>query len=302
MAIGGKISDNQLNFQFFWHKRPGQIYINTWHGTPLKYMGYDIPGNKTSLKNVQRNLLMTDFLISPNKHTTHIFFDRYKLNGLYEGQILESGYPRNDVLQKRDATIKDQLIEAGLVLLNKPIVLYTPTWKGTSINNPAGSLEQIYSEVMYLQSKHPDLQILLKVHPYAYQQAKSYEKLRKLLIPDQFDPGRVLSITDILITDYSSIFFDFEITERPIIFYTWDKEQYQNYRGMYFEDDELPGPVLDSIKDVSDYLSRVKNIKQTSQYSGRKLMTSHDDGQVTKRIVNRILKKSMMIKLVILPQ
>ena len=177
------------------------------------------------------------------------------------------------------------------MLLNKPIVLYTPTWKGTSINNPAGSLEQIYSEVMYLQSKHPDLQILLKVHPYAYQQAKSYEKLRKLLIPDQFDPGRVLSITDILITDYSSIFFDFEITERPIIFYTWDKEQYQNYRGMYFEDDELPGPVLDSIKDVSDYLSRVKNIKQTSQYSGRKLMTSHDDGQVTKRIVNRIFKK-----------
>lgn len=289
--LAAKYLITNSTFNFFWHKRAGQIYINTWHGTPLKYMGYDIPGNKTSLKNVQRNLLMTDFLISPNKHTTHIFFDRYKLNGLYEGQILESGYPRNDVLQKRDATIKDQLIEAGLVLLNKPIVLYTPTWKGTSINNPAGSLEQIYSEVMYLQSKHPDLQILLKVHPYAYQQAKSYEKLRKLLIPDQFDPGRVLSITDILITDYSSIFFDFEITERPIIFYTWDKEQYQNYRGMYFEDDELPGPVLDSIKDVSDYLSRVKNIKQTSQYSGRKLMTSHDDGQVTKRIVNRIFKK-----------
>lgn len=273
-------------FNFFWQKRPGQIYINTWHGTPLKYMGYDIPGNKASLKNVQRNLLMTDFLLSPNEHTTHIFFDRYKLDGLYDGKILESGYPRNDLLQNRDATIREQLISSGIQLSNKPIVLYTPTWKGTSINNPAGSLEQIYAEITFLQTKHPELQILLKVHPYAYGQARLFGKLQPYLIPDQYDPSRILSITDILITDYSSIFFDFAITGRPIIFYTWDKEQYQNYRGMYLKDSELPGPVLDSIAEVSECLS--SHHFSADYPKSIENMIHYDDGQVTKRIVERI--------------
>ncbi|MFL2114589.1 CDP-glycerol glycerophosphotransferase family protein [Leuconostoc carnosum] len=273
-------------FNFFWQKRPGQIYINTWHGTPLKYMGYDIPGNKASLKNVQRNLLMTDFLLSPNEHTTHVFFDRYKLNGLYNGKILESGYPRNDLLQTKDETIREQLISSGIELANKPIVLYTPTWKGTSINNPAGSLEQIYAEITFLQKKHPELQILLKVHPYAYGQARAFSKLQPYLIPDQYDPSRILSITDILITDYSSIFFDFAITGRPIIFYAWDKEQYQNYRGMYLKDSELPGPVLDSIVEVSDYLSNHhSNVNYSKSIAN---MIHYDDGQVTKRIIERI--------------
>ncbi len=84
-------------FQSFWHKKPDQVYLNTWHGTPLKYMGYDIPGSKTSLKNVQRNLLMADYIISPNAHTSHVFLDRYKLNGLYQGEVLEGGYPRIDL-------------------------------------------------------------------------------------------------------------------------------------------------------------------------------------------------------------
>lgn len=279
-------------FNFFWHKRPGQIYINTWHGTPLKYMGYDIPGNKTSLKNVQRNLLMADYIISPNMHTTHVFFDCYKLRGLYKGKILETGYPRNDILQNKDGSVIDDLKAEGIKLDNRKIVLYTPTWKGTFITNPTINLNQIMAEVDYLQYRHPDVQILVKVHPYAYSQAANHEKLKDILVPDYFDANRVLSVTDILITDYSSIFFDFQITHRPIIFYAWDKEQYDYYRGMYLEDKQLPGNVFTDISDVSEELTNLYFDK--SKYNESiKRMSPYDDGESTERIVKRIFDKNI---------
>ncbi|MCT8395769.1 glycosyltransferase [Weissella soli] len=276
-------------FQSFYAKRPGQTYINTWHGTPLKYMGYDIPGSKTSLKNVQRNFLMTDYLLSPNEHTTHIFADRYKLNGLYEGKILETGYPRNDVLQHRDETILRQLVVDGVQLNGKPIVLYTPTWKGTSITNPSGSMQQIVAEVNVIQAMNPDKQVLVKVHPYAYSMAKQEQNLVDILIPDQYDANRVLSVTDYLITDYSSIFFDFLVTGRPIFFYAWDKEQYDLYRGMYLEDSELPAPVMEDIHDIGKAIAEYSH-NQPEYDALAQRMVAYDDGHVTERIVARIFE------------
>ncbi|MFC6178471.1 CDP-glycerol glycerophosphotransferase family protein [Weissella sagaensis] len=280
-------------FQSFWHKKPDQIYVNTWHGTPLKYMGYDIPGSKTSLKNVQRNLLMADYIISPNKHTSHVFLDRYKLNGLYQGEILESGYPRIDLTYGHDqAQTISYLLQSGVRIdRDKSIVMYTPTWKGTSITNPSGGINQIFEEVNCLKQLNPDKNILVKVHPYAYQLAKRHDKLHQYLVPDEMDANLILGITDILITDYSSIFFDYLVTDKPIIFYAWDHELYSSYRGMYFDDDELPGPILDDIAAVGHTLQDIDQVytqyQQKYQQLKEKIVT-YDDGQVTERIVQTI--------------
>ncbi|QIL50798.1 glycosyltransferase [Weissella coleopterorum] len=275
-------------FQNFFHKRRGQHYINTWHGTPLKFMGYDVPGSKTSLKNVQRNFMMTDFLISPNKHTTNLFLNKYKLNGMYEGTILESGYPRNDILFDYDESVLTDLRSMGIHLNGKPIVLYTPTWKGTAINSPAGSMEQILAETNILQTANQDKQILVKVHPYAYRQALREPQLSKILIPDVIDANRILSIVDTLVTDYSSIFFDFLITNRPIVFYSWDKEQYDIYRGMYLDESDLPAPVLNNINEVADYISKNYDTNNNRYQSMKLKMTSLEDGLSTQRVIDRI--------------
>lgn len=280
-------------FQSFWHKKPDQIYVNTWHGTPLKYMGYDIPGSKTSLKNVQRNLLMADYIISPNNHTSHVFLDRYKLNGLYQGEVLESGYPRIDLTYGHDqAQTIVYLQQSGVRIdTDKPIVMYTPTWKGTSITNPSGSINQIFEEIKCLKQLNPDKNILVKVHPYAYQLAKCHEKLHQYLVPDEMDANLILGITDILITDYSSIFFDYLVTDKPIIFYAWDHELYSSYRGMYFDDDELPGPILDDIVSVGQTLQAIDQVHTQYQQKYQQLkekIVAYDDGQVTERIVQTI--------------
>lgn len=280
-------------FQSFWHKKTEQIYINTWHGTPLKFMGYDIPGSKTSLKNVQRNLFMADYIISPNEHTSHVFLDRYKLNGLYQGKVLEAGYPRIDLTygNNHEATL-NYLKQQGIQIdQKKPIVMYTPTWKGTSITNPSGSINQIYEEIKVLKQLNPDKNILVKVHPYAYKLASRHEELKAYLVPDEVDANLILGITDILITDYSSIFFDFMVTDKPIIFYAWDHELYSSYRGMYFKDSELPGPIFDDIQQVGQALQQIDQVivnYKVKYQSLKEKIVPYDDGQVTKRIVQTI--------------
>lgn len=280
-------------FQSYVNKKADQVYINTWHGTPLKYMGYDIPGSKTSLKNVQRNFLMADFILSPNEHTSHVFLDRYKLNGLFEGQILEGGYPRIDFTINQDNTgVIDYLIKNGIQINeDQPIVLYTPTWKGTSINNPSQSLGQIKAELAVLREKNPDKNILIKVHPYAYSAVKLDKDLVQYLVPDELDANKVLSLVDVLITDYSSIFFDYLVTDKPIIFYTWDAELYSRYRGMYFEDAELPGPIVSDINSVALMLRDPETViaQSKNQYTAMKAkIVPYDDGHVTERMVAHI--------------
>lgn len=283
-------------FQSFWHKKPAQVYLNTWHGTPLKYMGYDIPGSKTSLKNVQRNLLMANYIISPNAHTSHVFLDRYKLNGLYQGEVLEGGYPRIDLTyaHEQKSTLA-YLQQSGVQLdLTQLIVMYTPTWKGTSITNPSGSIQQIYEEIKQLKQLNPDKNILVKVHPYAYPLAKRHEGLRPYLVPDEMDANLILGITDVLITDYSSIFFDYLVTDKPVIFYAWDHELYSSYRGMYFDDNELPGPILDDIESVGHALQHTNQISEHYQHKYQQIkekVVPYDDGQVTTRIVQTVFNQ-----------
>ena len=94
---------NNSTFQSFFIPKNDQIYINTWHGTPLKRMGFDIPGNPAHSQNVVRNFLSADYLLSPNDHTTKILLDSYKLNGLYNGEIIQEGYPRIDLTYHKDS-------------------------------------------------------------------------------------------------------------------------------------------------------------------------------------------------------
>lgn len=95
--------------------------------------------------------------------------------------------------------------------------------------------------VMELKN-NTDYQVLVKVHPFVYKTALKYKELKPYLIPDSFDTNELLSVVDLLITDYSSIFFDFLVTDNPIIFYSPDYEEYKNDRGFYIKPDVLPGP------------------------------------------------------------
>ena len=298
---------NNSTFQNFYVKKEGQTYINTWHGTPLKKMGFDIPDEIFGARNVLRNLLMADYFISPNQYTTEVFRQAYKLDGLYSGEIIENGYPRIDMTTCQNEDIYKQLAQAGVNIdRQRKIILYTPTWKGNDFQNPRTLNNQLRAEIDLIHEKlGNEYQVLCKVHPFAYEQVKEAGYLDGYLIPDSFDANQVLSITDVLITDYSSIFFDYLVTNKPIIFYCWDKEGYEAERGLYFSENLLPGPVETTIFGVVERLQNLTQVQDEYKDKYQEMkdkMCSYQDGNVTAKIANYIFKQEQEVNIVKVPR
>ncbi|MFP7479755.1 CDP-glycerol glycerophosphotransferase family protein [Terribacillus saccharophilus] len=293
---------NNATFQSFFIPKDNQVYINTWHGTPLKSMGFDIPGNPAHSQNVVRNFLSASYLLSPNEHTTKMFTDSYKLKGLFEGEIIQEGYPRIDLTYNTDREEFIRLLKSTGVKINgqKPTILYAPTWKGTTISRVNNDVYQIMADMAYLENHIGyAYNLMVKVHPYLYDEALKVPELKDRLIPDYIDTNQMLSVTDILLTDYSSIFFDFMVTDKPILFYMWDQDEYSVDRGRYLDNSELPGPTLLNIREV---LKAIKNIDEVrsvykENYEVNKArFTAFDDGEVTKRIVSYIFNGAQSLQ------
>ena len=280
---------------FYFTKKPEQVFVNTWHGIPLKTLGYDVPNGKFTTRNMTRNFLLTDFLISPCRFMTKIYLESYKLGGLYTGKLIENGYPRNDLLfdTKRD-DIVEKLINRGIPVDDKrKIILYAPTWKGSSFDRADMDIAR-YDEFCDFLSEHIDTkkyQILIKPHPMVYKLLSDREKRSGRYIPQSIDTDELMSVTDVLVSDYSSIFFDFLLTDRPIIFYIPDLESYREYRGVYFGLHELPGPYSGDMGDIAEWINRAETLRSEYGSAYEKMKTwscEFDDGKVSQKVVDGV--------------
>lgn len=281
---------NNATFPAYFTKKPQQIYINTWHGTPLKHMGFDVKNNLKGSQNTMKNFLASDYMISPNAHTTNIFKHAFKLDGLYSGEILEMGYPRIDLTINTTANEAREYLAEHLNLKKNPIILYCPTWRGKNVNDPENSLLNIFEEIKLLNQKLPH-QVLVKVHPFVYSKAKEMPELKPYLVPDFLDTNQLMPAVDLMITDYSSIFFDFLVTDKPIVFYVPDLDKYQNERGVYIDLCALPGPVADNIQDVITLVSNesYKDADVQEKYAKFKHnFVNYENGSVTERLIESV--------------
>ncbi|EGQ4173276.1 glycosyltransferase [Staphylococcus pseudintermedius] len=281
---------NNATFPAYFTKKPEQVYINTWHGTPLKHMGFDVKNNLKGSQNTMKNFLASDYMISPNAHTTNIFKYAFKLDGLYSGEILEIGYPRIDLTINTTANEAREYLAEHLNLKKNPIILYCPTWRGKNVNDPENSLLNIFEEIKLLNQKLPH-QVLVKVHPFVYSKAKEMPELKPYLVPDFLDTNQLMPAVDLMITDYSSIFFDFLVTDKPIVFYVPDLDKYQNERGVYIDLCALPGPVADNIQDVITLVSNesYKDADVQGKYAKFKHnFVNYENGSVTERLIESV--------------
>ena len=286
---------NNTSFPPYFIKKKGQVYVNTWHGTPLKTLGKDMKGPLGQHKNLQRNFLQTDYLIHPNKYTERAIDRSHDLIGIYQGKIIEEGYPRADALFQSDTREVRQKMERQLhIKLKKRIFLYAPTWRGNvgQVVDEANDLSKIYRQ---LAEKVPqDATLLLKVHSLAYKSIADNQQIMEKCIPDSFDTDELLSAVDVLITDYSSLFFDFLLTRRPIVFFQYDQQNYIRDRGMYLDLSTLPGPICKTIREVTAWFDHLDELKQKYKESYEQMLDRycpHDDGHNTKRIVNIVFEQ-----------
>lgn len=287
---------NNSTWQYYFSKKPGQVIVNTWHGIPLKSLGYDVPEGKITVSNIIRNMLFTDYLISPVEFTTDNFRHAFKLEGIFPGKIIETGYPRiDDTLHPDRDLVERDLRIAGVKYDNsKKLILYAPTWRGLKYATPDVEIDKYnkFIETIYKHVDKNEYQVLFKPHQIVYKSLAEKGLLQENYVPATVNTNALLGITDILISDYSSIFFDFLVTDRPVIFYVPDLEFYEKERGLYFPVENLPGPVSDDLEQIARWCGDIENYStffDFSKYASvKEKYTKNDDGNVCERIVNAV--------------
>jgi CDP-glycerol glycerophosphotransferase len=276
------------------HKRPGQTVINTWHGTPLKRMGYDMPDGAYEAANTLRNFLSSDVLLSQNPHMTRMYRDAYRLDGVFAGRILELGYPRTDRQHLDPAATADgirMLRASGIELGARRLVVYAPTWKGSSFSNPLDDADELLVTVARLQSQLGDgYLVALKAHQ-AVHEAVAGHAGHGVLISNEMPTNVVLGLTEVLITDYSSIFIDFLATGRRIVFFTPDVADYSRDRGTYFSPDELPGEVVGTVDELAGAILAPRGAREELAARWRADFTSRDDGHASERVIDAVFRE-----------
>ncbi|MEO7122377.1 MAG: glycosyltransferase [Lacisediminihabitans sp.] len=293
---------NNATFPPEFSKRPGQVYLNTWHGTPLKRMGYDMPNGAMDSANTLRNFVSADFLLSQNAFMTEQMYAKaYKLRGIYRGKVIETGYPRVDHQFLDDQQFADgraRLEAAGLDLRGRRIVLYAPTWKGNSFSNPADDARELFATVQGLQARlgDDDYVVLLKTHQVVHRFAAANPTLARVLVSNDIPTNTVLGLSDLLITDYSSIFFDFLATDRPIVFFTPDLNDYSTSRGTYMPLEQLPGAICGTLDELAVAVAQAgsdptPSSARNAQYGQwREQFVTHDDGKSSQRVVSVVFR------------
>lgn len=293
---------NNATFTPEFSKRPSQVYLNTWHGTPLKHMGYDMPDGATGSANTLRNFVAADFLLSQNAFMTEEMYAKaYKLRGIYEGRVIETGYPRVDhqfLDEPRIAAERARLEAAGLDLRGRRIVLYAPTWKGDSFSAPEDDARELFNTVQGLQARlgEDEYIVLLKTHQVVHRFAASNPTLARALVPNDTPTNTVLGLSDILITDYSSIFFDFLASDRPIVFFTPDAADYSGSRGTYMATEQLPGASCSTLDELSAAVAEAGCADEAAsdahaRYAQwKERFVTHEDGHSSQRVIDIVFR------------
>ncbi|EOQ20890.1 CDP-glycerol glycerophosphotransferase family protein [Bacillus cereus] len=284
-----------------WLSKPKHTtYVQTWHGTPLKKLAGDMkevhmPGTTTEKykDNFHREAQNWDYLLSPNGYSTGIFKRAFQ----FQKNVVEAGYPRNDFLYvnnnlKAIGALKKQ---NGLPI-DKKIILYAPTWRDDQFYNKGRYKLDLQLDLQLLQKRlDSDYIILLRMH-YLVAEQFDLEPYKGFVydFSKHVDINELYLLSDLLITDYSSVFFDYANLKRPIIFYTYDIDSYRDkLRGFYFDlETEAPGPVVMNTEEVLEEILKFEMVglgafaeKYNTFYNNYCYL---EDGFASKRVVEKI--------------
>ena len=279
-------------------KREGNIYLQTWHGTPLKRLVFDMndvySANPNYKKHFYEQSRRWDYLISPNQYSSDIFKSAFKFDKI----MLEFGYPRNDILYHENKTEIAQSLKAKLgIPLDKKVILYAPTWRDDEFYGAGKYKFNLKLDLQEMKKQLGDeYVIILRMHYFIadHIDTKGAEKFAYNL-SSYDDIAELYLISDLLITDYSSVFFDYANLKRPILFFTYDLEKYRDtLRGFYIDvENEVPGPLLKTSDDVIASIKHIESIQQAYQNKYEAFydkFCSWENGTASKQVVEEVFK------------
>lgn len=272
-------------------KRKNQIYIQTWHGTPLKRLAFDqktinFPGvsKEKYLKEFKRDIEMWDYLLAQNKYSEDIFRSCFK----FDKTIITEGYPRNTELNI--TKLEENSLLDNIFKKDKINVLYIPTFR-----------EDQKTHRYYYDDKLPkDFEKLLEIENINVIYRGHYLVKGNYTFSDNFfDLSNYNNVndlylrSDVLITDYSSVIFDYANLLKPMIFWPFDLKIYENdLRGLYLDyESNVPGQVVNSANEIKIILNDLDNysIKYSEELKKFKEKYAYlDDEKTIERVLTKI--------------
>lgn len=293
---------NNSRFPYFVTVNPRSVFMQTWHGTPLKRLGLDqeevyMPNTTTQRykMNILRSSSEWDYMISQNSFSSERFCSAF---GVDSDKIIEIGYPRDDILSlgtvEKDARIKS--IKQSLnIPLDKKVLLYAPTFRDDDTNGKKYRHTLPFDINNFADEIGDEYVVVLRLHYLISQTLGENTKHPRVVDASNYnDITQLYLISDVMVTDYSSVMFDFSITRRPMLFYMYDIVNYRDkLRGFYFEIDTLPGPIISS---YFDFVEAVKNIDTINVHYQQKYddfvakFTYLDDGTASAKAVDILFK------------
>jgi CDP-glycerol glycerophosphotransferase len=278
-------------------KREGNVFLETWHGTPLKKLVFDMKDVYSANPRYKRDFYIQsrawDYLLSPNGYSSEIFKSAFK----FDNEMLEFGYPRNDILYSPNKEEIAAKVKTAIgIPKNKKVILYAPTWRDDDYYEPGKYKFNIKLNLRKMKEiLGEEYVVALRMH-YFIADDINVEGLDGFAfnLSKYDDIAELYLISDILITDYSSVFFDYANLKRPILFFTYDLDKYRDQlRGFYLDfEKEGPGPLLMTSDSVIDAISNIEVLKK--EYAVKyeafyEKFCSWHDGKSTEKVVNRIL-------------
>lgn len=248
-----------------WVKKEGQMYINIWHGTPLKKLGLAKNAKGKHKNGIQQsNFIDADYLLYPNDYTKKHMLESYKVADLMPGKVLKLGYPRTggmlEAAQSDQTELRKMLAPNG-----EHIYAYMPTWKDYL------KVDQVVAEskelLDYLDANLREDQILYVNLHHRVSDSLDYSQFKRIRqFPPTVDSYKLLALTDALITDYSSVFYDYLALRRQIVLYCADYELYRKKRGTYMDLMELPFDKAITPEEVLVAINRGKTYDDEAAY------------------------------------
>ncbi|MFE3637397.1 CDP-glycerol glycerophosphotransferase family protein [Streptomyces sp. NPDC059168] len=287
-----KYLTNNVNFPNAVVKRPEAIHLQTHHGTPLKRMGLDQRDHPAAAKGLDFAALLArvdkwDYSVSANSHSTRMWERAYPAR--YTS--LDHGYPRNDVFYTSGAAeVRAARARLGIAP-GATAVLYAPTHRDYEAGfTPRLDLAALADRL------GGDTVLLVRAHYFYGGAASPLTGLRRsgrIIDVSSYDPVEELCLAaDALVTDYSSIMFDYANLDRPIVIHADDWETYRTTRGVYFDlMADHPGQVARTQEELTEILTSGAWRDESAakaRAAFRRRFCEYDDGRAAERVVRRV--------------
>jgi CDP-glycerol glycerophosphotransferase len=274
----------------FHRKRRGTTFLQTWHGTPLKKIDFetrDVSSREVrqARRTLEQNVPNWDLLLSPNHFSTPLLREAFG----YSGEVLETGYPRNDLLLAPEAGEVRARTRARLGIADgRVVVLYAPTFRDDAPFSREADVQRLAHElgegyVVLLRAHNIDARSLSLQQTTSFKDVSRYPDNRELFLA-----------ADVLVADYSSLTIDFAVTRKPIILFTPDFAHYRDeLRGFNIDlEAEAPGPLFATVPDLKAALEDLDAVVERSRDAYARFLVRFchlDDGHASERAVDALL-------------